>query len=97
MKKTIIFTILGAISLITLIQSGVLESLAMFLMVGLVPGTTYTVAPSTMFLIMCAAIWLVIFRYTAIEMFVYRSQVKRTKKQQAQRSAHLPRRRFKQV
>ncbi len=48
-------------------ESGILNSLLLFLLVGAIPGTNYNVPSSVMLLVIITIMWLVLFRFTAIE------------------------------
>lgn len=96
MKKAITITCITLAGLIILDQSGILNSLFVFLLVGAVPGTRYNVPPTLMLLLIVSAIWLIIIRFTAIEAF-YSVSIKKTKKQQTTRKKRMPKRRFSEV
>jgi len=48
-KKAVIIGILVFLTVLVLSESGVLNSLLIFLLIGAVPGTSITVSPSLMF------------------------------------------------
>jgi len=96
MKKAIVIACTSLAGIIILDQSGVLNSLFAFLLVGAVPGTHYTVPPTLMLLLIISTIWLIIIRFTAIEAF-YSVSVKKAKKQQAARKKRMPKRRFSEI
>jgi hypothetical protein len=96
MKKAIIISCIAASLLIILGESGILDSLLFFLLVGAVPGTSYTVPWSVMLLIIIGIMWLVIFRFAFLDSFQTISS-KKTAKAHAQRKKRMPKRRFEQV
>lgn len=96
MRKAIIITCISLAGLIVLDQSGILNSLFVFLLVGAVPGTNYTLPPTLMLLLIISAIWLIVIRFTALEAF-YSVSVKKVKKQQHTRQKRMPKRRFSEV
>ena len=96
MKKTLILTILAIIGLIAFVQSGILNSLIMFVLVGAIPGTSHNISPSFMLLAMMTIIWIVIFRLTAVETF-YSITTKHLTKRQEERKKRMPRRRYNQI
>jgi len=96
MKKAIIIGCIAASLLIILGESGILDSLLLFLLVGAVPGTSYTVPWSVMLLIIIGIMWLVIFRFTLLDSFQSVSS-KKIAKAHVQRKKRMPKRRFEQV
>lgn len=96
MKKAIIISCVGASLLIILGVSGILDSLLLFLLVGAVPGTNYTVPWSIMLLIIVGIMWLVIFRFALLDSFQAISTKKSTKAH-VQRKKRMPKRRYSQI
>lgn len=96
MKKAIIISCVAITGLILLEQSGILNSLLLFLLVGAIPGTDYNVPSSIMLLLIASIVWLIIFRFTAIEAF-YSVSVKRSAKRIAQHKKRMPKRRFSEI
>lgn len=96
MRKIIIITSISLAGLIVLEQSGILNSLLMFLLVGAIPGTPYNVPSTIMLLFIISAIWLVVIRFAATET-VYSISVKKTRKQQVARKKRMPKRRFSEI
>jgi uncharacterized membrane protein len=58
MKKTIITTAIAIISIVALFQSGIINSLFIFLLVGAIPGTQLVVPSRIMLLIIITLFWL---------------------------------------
>ena len=96
MKKTIIIACLASLGLVILIKSGVIESLVLFLLVGLVPGTNYAVPSSVMLLAIFSILWLLVVRFAAVELF-YLFLDKRASMPQSNHKKHMPKRRYSQI
>jgi hypothetical protein len=96
MKKAIIITILVSLGLVVLYKSGTLELLVVFLLVGAVPGTNYTVSSNTMLLAVACVILALIFQIAAVKTFYAVSRI-RTKKLVLERKKRMPKRRFSQI
>ena len=96
MNKKIILIALAIISIVILIQSGVLSALVLFLLVGVIPGTSYSIPPSIMLLLIATITWLVLFRLTAVEM-LYRHSDSHSVKKHTERKKRMPRRRFSEI
>jgi len=94
MKKAIIISCISIGGLIVLEQSGILNSLLMFLLVGAIPGTDYN--SSIMMLLIASVIWLLFFRFAAIEA-LYSISVKRSAKRIVQQKKRMPKRRFSEI
>lgn len=92
MKKTLIIASLVVISGVILFQSGVFDSLALFLLAGIVPGTTYAVPSTFMLLLMTSIAWIAILSLVPFESLHKTA----TKKQRTPRK-QLPRRRYSQL
>lgn len=79
------------------IKFGVLKALGMFLLVGAIPGTTYSLPASAMFIVLGMIVWLV-FCQPTVNRSVYRSiQNARHTKRVVSAQARMPRRRFSQI
>lgn len=55
-KKHLIITAVIILGVVAILQSGVLSTLLVFLLVGAIPGTTFSIPPVTMLLLVIAAI-----------------------------------------
>lgn len=93
MKKTLILVVISISGLILLSQSGVLDALLAFLLVGAVPGTNFSVPSGFMLLLMATILWLVIIKFMPIE--IGSLKTKRKKSTKAKRA--MPRRRFSEI
>jgi hypothetical protein len=70
--------------------------LLIFLLVGAIPGTSYSVPSGIMLLGIFTIIWIVLFRLTAVRAF-YSVTTTRLAKRHAQRKKRLPSRRYSQI
>jgi arginine exporter protein ArgO len=96
MKKAIIITCIAGFGLFALAQSGLLESLLLFLLVGAVPGTDYSIPSHVMLLAIIGIVWLIVVRFMAVELF-YSYMDKRAKEQKTVHKKRMPKRRFSQI
>jgi len=96
MRKAVIITCVSLAGLIILDQSGVLNSLLMFLLVGAIPGTGYSIPSTIMLLFIASAAWLVVIRLISNETF-YSVSSKKSKRSQASHKKRMPKRRFSEV
>jgi hypothetical protein len=96
MKKAIILTVLASFGLIVLLNSGIFESLVLFLLAGIIPGTNYAIPSSIMLLCIVSIVWLILFRFMAIEAYIVYIN-KRSAKKTALHKKRMPKRRFEQV
>jgi uncharacterized membrane protein len=97
LKKAIIITSVAILCLVVLVKSGVLDSLVIFLLVGQIPGTNFTIPSTLMLLVIVSIIWLLLFRFTAVEALNSASLKRSAKHKVAQRKKRMPKRRFEQV
>lgn len=94
-KGVIIFCLLGS-GLIILGQFNAFEWLMMFLLVGAIPGTDYSVPYQAMLIILIALISLVVFRVVITEAF-YKLLRGRLQRAVLERKKHFPKRRYSQI
>lgn len=92
MKKIAIITILAIVSLVILYQSGIIDALAYFVLVGVIPGTKYAIPSTFMLLLMTSAAWVLLFYLLPVDLL--KSTVAR-KKDQPKRN--LPKRRYERI
>ena len=92
MKKTLAFTIFIIASLAVLAQSGVLDALLAFLLVGAIPGTSYSIPSGFMLLLMTVVLWLIVARLLPIELYTQKTNHTKSKAKKS-----TPRRRFSQI
>ena len=96
MKKAGIIALVSIIILIILVKSGMVDSLMLFVLGGIVPGTNFVVPSTFMLLIMASAAWLVLFSFVPSDIFSANIKKKPAKKSQNAKT-RLPKQRFKQV
>jgi hypothetical protein len=96
MKKNIIIACLASLGVVILIKSGMIESLVLFLLVGIVPGTNYVVPSSVMLMAIFSVVWLLIIRFAAVELF-YMFIDKRTAAQKTSHKKRMPKRRYSEI
>ena len=95
-KPKILLILIAAVGLALFIESGALDAVVMFLLVGAIPGTPYSVPPAFMLLLTVTSIWMIFFRFTVIKRLysVVRYQASKAKNERKKR---MPRRRFGQI
>lgn len=93
MKKILIIVALVILFVVVLFESGMLDSLALFVLAGIVPGTKYAVPSTFMLLLMTSAAWIVILNLIPFDVFSKASPKKKTSKTAKQ----LPRHRYSQL
>jgi hypothetical protein len=92
MKKAVIVIALAILGLVVLAKAGIFDSLMLFLLAGIVPGTKYAIPSTFMLLLMTSIAWLLIFNLLSIET----RQTASSKKKPAAKK-HLPKQRYKEV
>lgn len=96
MKRTIILSGIIILTTALLAESGAFSALIMFILMGQVPGTSYSVPPSAMLLLLGTTAALIILHLTANK--ALRSiAIYRLAKKHLAHKARMPRRRFSQV
>jgi hypothetical protein len=96
MKKTIIITCLVILGMVIFIKSGMLDSLILFLLVGVVPGTNYVVPSNVMLIAIFSIVWLLIVRFAAIEVFNFFMDKRMTAPKDSHKK-RMPKRRYSQI
>lgn len=96
MKKTLIIT--TAIILITAfaVESGMLNALIMFVLMGQIPGTSYSVPASVMLVLLGITITLMIVRFITAKTR-HTVTIRRLVKKHLAHKARMPRRRFGEI
>jgi hypothetical protein len=94
MKKTAIITFLVIVGLVIFVKSGVIDSLMLFVLAGVIPGTRYAIPSTFMLLLITCIMWLLIFNLLPFELL--RSEPTKSKKKPASKKT-LPKQRYKQV
>ena len=95
MRKAIITTCLIGSGLIILGQFNAFESLVIFLIAGVVPGTNYAIPYQAMLLITMSIAMFIIFRITANETTVKSLRTRMEKP--IRRKKQLPKRRYSEI
>lgn len=93
MRKVVIAILLGFIGVAILVESGMFEALALFLLAGVVPGTDFTIPSTFMFLAIIGIAWLVLFRFIIADAL---PEIRRMRRSD-ERKKRLPKRRFGQI
>lgn len=96
MKKVVIIALASIVVPTILVKSGMVDSLMLFVLGGIVPGTNFVVPSTFMLLIMASAAWLVLFSFIPSDVFSTMTKKQPTKKSQSAKT-RLPKQRFKQV
>jgi hypothetical protein len=96
MKKSIIIACLACLGLVILIKSGMIDSLILFLLVGIIPGTNYAIPSSVMLLAIFSILWLLVVRFAAVELF-YLFIDKRNAHSKTSHKKRMPKRRYSQI
>lgn len=96
MKRTIILSSITVLATALLAESGALNALVMFLLVGQVPGTNYSISPSVMLLLFGVITVLVLYHVTAVKI-LHSINIHRLAQKHLARKARMPRRRYGQV
>lgn len=94
MKKAIITTTAIVACLVILYTSGVVNSLTLFLLAGIVPGTKYVVPSTFMLLIMTSAAWVLLFTLMPFDFFRREAPSRKSEQQPKRR---LPKRRYERI
>jgi uncharacterized membrane protein len=93
LKEQILLTLIAIISGLILIESGIFTSLLNFLLVGAIPGTTYSVPPAFMLLLIFTVSWIFVLRFINLDSF----STTRKKGRSKTNKKHLPKRRYGEV
>jgi hypothetical protein len=96
MKKHIITTTTTLFIAVFLIYSGILNALIMFLLMGQIPGTSYSVPASVMLALLTITTVLIIASIVVTNM-QHTTAIRRLLKKHLAHKARMPRRRFGQI
>lgn len=96
MKKHIITTTATLFIAVFLIYSGILNALIMFLLMGQIPGTSYSVPASVMLVLLTITTVLIIVSIVVTKM-QHTTAIRRLLKKHLAHKARMPRRRFGQI
>jgi hypothetical protein len=93
-KKVPVIVALAIIGLVVLAKAGILDSLMLFILAGVIPGTHYVVPSTLMLLLIMSAAWLLLFNLVSFEP---REPVKASKKKSTAAKKRLPKQRYKEI
>lgn len=96
MRTFISILFVAIITAFILVESGIVDSLIVFLLSGAVPGTSFVVSPTAMMVGLATITWLVLTRITALgalNLMAMQRLVKRYSKKQAR----MPKRRYSRI
>jgi glycerol-3-phosphate acyltransferase PlsY len=96
MKKHIITTTTTLFIAVFLVYSGILNALIMFLLMGQIPGTSYSVPASVMLALLTITTVLIIASIVVTKM-QHTTAIRRLLKKHLAHKARMPRRRFGQI
>lgn len=96
LKNPVAQAALLVLVIIVLNEVGVFNALFMFLLVGAIPGTDYSLPSSFMLLIMLALIWGIFYRFAGVKAFK-RLTAKKLLKRAKVHKKRMPRRRFSEI
>lgn len=96
MKQRVMLLAIVFLLLFVLSKSGIFDSLLMFLLVGAIPGTTWSLPASFMLTVCALAFLLVAIRYTAVSVLDELDLRRRTQKYIA-RKERMPKKRFRSI
>jgi hypothetical protein len=93
MKKAPVIAFAVILSLVILAKAGIFDSLMLFVLAGVIPGTTYAIPSTFMLLLIMSIAWLLVFNLVPID--TLRSGKSAKKKTTAKK--RLPKQRYKQI
>jgi hypothetical protein len=93
MKKAVIIVALAVLGLVILAKAGIFDSLMLFVLAGIIPGTKYAIPSTFMLLLIMSVAWLLFFNLVPID--TQRSG--KTAKKKTTAKKRLPKQRYKQI
>lgn len=96
MKNPVTQVAIAAIIIVILTELGVFNALTLFLLVGAIPGTDYSLPPAFMLFAMLGLMWFVLSRFAIVKSFRRRVGSKLAKRIR-QHKKHTARHRFSQI
>ena len=96
MKKKVALAACIVLTFVGLNNSGVFDAMIAFLLVGAIPGTTYSLPPAVMLALSLIALWALAVRYAALPLLTF-IKIERLARHHIARKERLPKRRFHQV
>ena len=94
MKKILVITALIVIGTVVLAKAGIFDSLMLFILAGVIPGTQYAIPSTFMLLLITSIAWLLLFNLVSFEP---REPAKKTKKKSSPAKKNLPKQRYKEI
>lgn len=94
MKKAVIIAALAVLGIAVLAKAGIFDSLMLFLLAGIIPGTKYAVPSTFMLLLITSIAWLLFFNLVGSETA---RPTKASKRKSTATKKHLPKQRYKEV
>jgi hypothetical protein len=94
MKKVSVIAALIIIGTIILAKAGIFDSLMLFVLAGIIPGTPYAVPSTFMLLLITSIAWLLLFNLVSFEP---REQAKKGTKKTSKAKKNLPKQRYKEI
>lgn len=92
MKKAVIIGSLVFLAILVLSESGILNSLLIFLLIGAVPGTSINLSPNLMLIAIGAISWVILFNLIAVKLTDFLKT-----KQHSKRHERMPKRRYSRI
>jgi len=93
-KKRPVIIALAVVGLVVLAKAGIFDSLMLFILAGVIPGTQYAVPSTIMLLLITSVAWLLLFNLVSLEP---RGTSKPTKKKSVSSKKRLPKQRYKEI
>jgi len=93
MKRVVIIVALAILVLAILAKAGIFDSLMLFLLAGVIPGTTYAIPSTFMLLLITSLAWLLLFNLVTVDAPL----TKKGSKKKSATKKHLPKQRYKEV
>lgn len=94
MKKAPVIALIVVIGFVILAKAGIFDSLMLFVLAGIIPGTKYAIPSSFMLLLMMSIAWLLLFNLVPLETM---RSAKPAAKKKATAKKRLPKQRYKQI
>lgn len=96
MRRIVIISSILLAAMILLLESGVIDSLVLFLLSGAVPGTSIIISPTAMMAGLVAVTWLVLTRITALGALNLMT-MNRLVKHYLKKQQRMPKRRYSRI
>lgn len=93
MKKVPFIALAVVLGLVILTKAGIFDSLMLFVLAGIIPGTKYAVPSTSMLLLITSIAWLLFFNLMPIDAL----RPGRTAKKKTTAKKRLPKQRYKQI